>query len=379
MVDKATSAALTEPRPRITSNKIITIGGLLFGLALLWPPLLLFVTAILSLTVPYAFRENDDGESRRRLWAEFLKRDDLPEVLRCKEVDLDERYWMNDRGMALLTSTMVPKNNAPVRAVICLCHGYMDNASFLKRMHYQRFVKKGFAVAMIEYEGHGRSDGPNALIPSWDTMVGDVEKYYSSITKSKFAGKKKFLMGESMGGAVAYDIMSRNRSEYEGAIFIAPMIKILTKPPKTVVDLFYKIVGDPGTVSALTIMPIAPSKGDLAEKSFKDKEKMRLALSAPTRYGRKPRLATARELLDATDRISASISEFDAPFIVIHGLDDYVTCPEVSELLYKESPSKDKEIKLYKGMYHNLTGGETDENIETVFNDAISWASERSS
>lgn len=182
-------------------------------------------------------------------------------------------------------------------------------------------------------------------------MVGDVEKYYSSITKSKFAGKKKFLMGESMGGAVAYDIMSRNRSEYEGAIFIAPMIKILTKPPKTVVDLFYKIVGDPGTVSALTIMPIAPSKGDLAEKSFKDKEKMRLALSAPTRYGRKPRLATARELLDATDRISASISEFDAPFIVIHGLDDYVTCPEVSELLYKESPSKDKEIKLYKGTF----------------------------
>ena len=29
-------------------------------------------------------------------------------------------------------------------------------------------------------------------------------------------------------------------------------------------------------------------------------------------------------------------------------------------------------------MYHNLTGGETDENIETVFNDAISWATERS-
>ena len=29
-------------------------------------------------------------------------------------------------------------------------------------------------------------------------------------------------------------------------------------------------------------------------------------------------------------------------------------------------------------MYHNLTAGETDENIEIVFNDAISWVLERS-
>lgn len=231
---------------------------------------------------------------------------------------------------------------------------------------------------MIEYEGHGRSDGPNALIPCWDTLLGDVQKYFTFITQSKFPGKKKFLIGESMGGALAYDIMSRHRSDYDGVIFVAPMCKISVAPPKWVVDMFYKIVGDPGTVSSLSIMPLAPSKGDIADLSFKDKEKLRLAFSAPTRYGRKPRLATARELLDATKRIEASLSQFDAPFIVLHGLADHVTDPKVSEMLYKVSPSKDKDIKLYEGMYHNLTGGETDKNIEIVFNDAISWVTERS-
>lgn len=29
-------------------------------------------------------------------------------------------------------------------------------------------------------------------------------------------------------------------------------------------------------------------------------------------------------------------------------------------------------------MYHNLTGGETDENISIVFNDAIEWVTQRS-
>lgn len=281
--------------------------------------------------------------------------------------------------MALLTSTMVPKNNAPIRAVMCLCHGYMDNASFLKRIYYQRFVKKGIAVVMIEYEGHGRSDGPNALISCWDTLVGDVHEYFSFITQTKFPGTKKFLIGESMGGAVAYEIMSRHKSDYEGVVFIAPMCKILVLPPKWVVDMFRTLTGTPGTVNPFSFMPWSPSKGDIPEQSFKDKNKMRLAISAPTKYGRKPRLATARELLDATKRISASLGNFDAPFLVIHGLSDYVTCPKISEALYKESPSKDKDIKLYKGMYHNLTAGETDENIETVFNDAISWVAKRSS
>ena len=50
--------------------------------------------AILSITIPYSFRENDDGESRRRLWNDFLNRDDLPHQLYCKEVDLEEGYGL---------------------------------------------------------------------------------------------------------------------------------------------------------------------------------------------------------------------------------------------------------------------------------------------
>ena len=104
---------------------------------------------------------------------------------------------------------------------------------------------------------------------------------------------------------------------------------------------------------------------------------MKLALMVPTKYGRKPRFATARELLNAMRRISSSIREFDAPFIVLHGLEDMVTDPRMSEMLYNESRSTDKTIKLYRGMFHNLTTGETDENIDTVFDDAtISWVTD---
>ncbi|KAL3800805.1 hypothetical protein HJC23_001642 [Cyclotella cryptica] len=369
--------ATTTPKPRIAASAIISIGITSFILASIWPPLLLAVAIFLSVSIPYSFRVNDSGEARRRLWNEFLMRKDLPEALKCRDVDLEEKYWVNNRGMCLLTSTMIPKDNAPIRGVICLCHGYMDNSSFLKRIEYQRFVKKGFAVVMIEYEGHGRSDGINALIPCWNTMIQDVEQYFDFITRTKFSGKKIFLMGESMGGAVVFDVMNRNRSSYEGVIFVCPMCKVLNTPPGWVVSIFEYIVGAPGSVNSFSVMPIAPSKGDLSSLSFKDKNKKALATSVPTVYGRKPRLATARELLETTKRISSSVHEFDAPFIILHGLEDKVTCPKISEEFYKDSPSKDKSIQLYKGMYHSLTCGETDENVEIVFNDAISWVEAR--
>ncbi|GAU11226.1 hypothetical protein TSUD_342160 [Trifolium subterraneum] len=57
----------------------------------------------------------------------------------------------------------------------------------------------------------------------------------------------------------------------------------------------------------------------------------------------------------------------------MHGETDTVTDPEVSRALYERASSKDKTIKLYPGMWHGLTSGEPDDNIEKVFEDIITW------
>ena len=68
-----------------------------------------------------------------------------------------------------------------------------------------------------------------------------------------------------------------------------------------------------------------------------------------------------------------SFEQVTLPFFVLHGEADTVTDPEISRALYERASSKDKTIKLYPGMWHGLTSGETDENIETVFEDIIMW------
>jgi alpha-beta hydrolase superfamily lysophospholipase len=93
---------------------------------------------------------------------------------------------------------MTPKKQ-PIKAVVCFCHGYTDNASFSKRIEFQRLVHRGIAFCVIEYEGHGRSDGPLGLIYSWDLLIDDVSSYFQGLAKNKFPEKQIFLMGESMG------------------------------------------------------------------------------------------------------------------------------------------------------------------------------------
>ncbi|KAL9261521.1 Caffeoylshikimate esterase-like protein [Drosera capensis] len=72
-------------------------------------------------------------------------------------------------------------------------------------------------------------------------------------------------------------------------------------------------------------------------------------------------------------------SRVTLPFYVLHGEADTVTDPEVSKALYEKASSKDKTIKLYPGMWHALTAGEPDENIEMVFNDIFAWLNKRTS
>ena len=281
--------------------------------------------------------------------------------------------------MLLCTCIMTPKNK-PITAVVCFCHGYTDHVAFSKLMEFQRLCEHGIAFVGIEYEGHGRSDGPLGLINDWEVLVDDVSTFFKQVTaQPRFAKLPAFLMGESMGGAIAYCTYNRIPSTFKGVVFVCPMCKISDDmlPPHYVIDFLKWMLGPSGTTSFLGYLPIAPSK-DLADWTHRIRDKGLVIWRCPLIYDRHPRLATARELIDVTQRISHGLADFEAPFLVLHGKADRVTDPVLSQALYDESKSNDKTIRLYEGMWHALTSGESDENIDMVFNDVIQWVLERS-
>mmetsp|Transcript_17662 Transcript_17662/g.24914 ORF Transcript_17662/g.24914 Transcript_17662/m.24914 type:complete len:376 (+) Transcript_17662:92-1219(+) len=368
------------PKPKISQTTILFVGFSTYFIATLWPPLILILSIPLSFFIPYAHKVNETGLSRRKLWSDFetTADSDIKKLLTPRPwTNLEERYVVNSRGMCQLISIMTPKDTA-TRGVVCYLHGYGDNASFLKRFEFQRFVKEGFAVVTIEHEGHGRSDGLAGHLPNLAAAIKDTGTILKDITEQRFKELPKFLIGESMGGAFCYKIYEMNPSFWSGVVFLAPMcaIKESSMPPKIIMSLIRKTVHTFGPNSYITSLPIIPSK-DISHLSYKRPERRELVSVVPSRFVFKPRLITAQQLLDLTADIGKSLEYFDAPFLVIHGKNDEVTCPSISQMLFDKSSSKDKEIKLYDGMMHSLTAGELDENIDKVFNDTIDWVKKR--
>ncbi|KAK8326575.1 hypothetical protein V6Z12_A11G127500 [Gossypium hirsutum] len=202
----------------------------------------------------------------------------------------------------------------------------MECSGFMKECG-TRLANAGYAVFGIDYEGHGKSKGDRCYIKKFENIVNDCSEFFKSIcAQEEYRGKSRFLYGESMGGAVALLLHRKDPSFWNGAVLVAPMCKVRNN----------KLI-----------------------------------------YQDKPRLKTALEVLRTSMSIENGLNEVRLPFFVLHGEADTVTDPEVSKALYEKARSTDKTIKLYPGMWHGLTAGEPDENVEMVFADIIGWLDKR--
>jgi acylglycerol lipase len=113
------------------------------------------------------------------------------------------------------------------------------------------------------------------------------------------------------------------QSKIQSVVLIAPMAKISDEmlPNPVAIKFLQWMLGNQGAERLIGLLPLAPSK-DLSSLAYRLEHKRQLAYCNPINYSRKPRLTTARELVLTTQRISSSLKNFDAPFLVLHGLED---------------------------------------------------------
>ncbi|GAA0169200.1 phospholipase [Lithospermum erythrorhizon] len=287
-------------------------------------------------------------------------------------VKYEEEMILNSRQTKLFTCSWLPEHCEP-KALIFLCHGYAMECSISMKDTGIRLAKAGFAVYGIDYEGHGKSSGLSGFVPSFDNVVSDCSEHFTNISEKKENKKKmRILMGESMGGAVVLLLHRKKPEFWDGAILVAPMVKIADdmKPHPIVISILTKLS---------TIIPtwkIIPTQ-DIIDVAFRQPEVRAEVRANPYCYKGRPRLQTGQQLLAVSLDLEKSLHEVKLPFLVVHGGDDKVTDPSVSKLLHESASSADKTFKLYPGMWHDLLYGELLENIDTVFSDTISWLDER--
>ncbi|XP_059666450.1 caffeoylshikimate esterase-like [Cornus florida] len=283
----------------------------------------------------------------------------------------EQSFMLNQQNMKIFTQSWRPNLAPRLRGLVAMVHGYNSESSWLFELNAVAIAKAGFYVCALDLQGHGCSDGSPGHIPNIRPVVEDCIEFFDS-ARADHPKLPAFIYGESLGGAIATLICLKQRYQWDGLVLNGAMCGVSKKfKPAWPLEKLLPV--------AALFAPnwrIVISK-PVASKSYKEEWKRRLVAKSPSRRtGGKPPAATALEFMRVCEYIKRNCHGLEVPMLVVHGGDDTVCDPNSARFVHESAASKDKSVKIFSGMWHQLIG-EPNESVELVFGTVLSWIGER--
>ena len=272
----------------------------------------------------------------------------------------DEGRFAGAGGVELFWQAWLP--SAAPHAVVVIAHGASEHSSRYAHVG-ERLAAEGYAVYALDHRGHGRSGGRRALIDRMDHAVADLRAFVD-LAGEREPGKRVFLLGHSMGGAIAIAYAVRHQETIAGLLLSGPLAALEAASPVT-----------RGVASLLSAL--APQLGVYAVDSSaisRDPEVVRAYDEDPlVHHGKLPARSVA-ELTGAVGRFAEEVRSLQLPLLVMHGGADTLTPPDGSRMVHERAASEDKTLNLYDELYHEILN---EPEQERVLEDVVTWLGAR--
>ena len=264
----------------------------------------------------------------------------------CGGVTLFEQGWHAD---------------APPAAVVALVHGYAEHSGRYGD-HARRFVDCGYQVCAYDHRGHGRSSGRPAYVHRFEEYVDDLAGFVEELAR-RHPGRPLFLMGHSMGGAVAALCVLQHAPRLAGLILSSPAV-CLALP--SVLQQVALVLG--------WLLPTLPTTTLDRSGLSHDAAVVQQAEADPLNFtGRMP-ARTIAEMIRAGRYIRAHAARLTLPLLILHGTDDPIIAVRGSEELYQQAGSDNKTLSLFDGYLHETFN---EPNGRIVLDTVTSWIEEQ--
>jgi alpha-beta hydrolase superfamily lysophospholipase len=246
------------------------------------------------------------------------------------------------------------------RGALVIVHGLKDHST-----RYEGFARelalRGYDVWAFDLRGHGHSSGNRVATQLFDDYVMDFDIFLTRVLLEE--NVPVFVFGHSMGGAIVTLHSLMYHPNVRGMILSAPALETGVSAAK--------IHATNSTDALLPDFDVF----DLDLNHFsRDPAIIREVRQDPLVYQGAASAHMAAELIGGIQAIDASMEDVRAPMLLLHGKADLVTPPDGSKHLYERAASKDKTLKLYGNLVHDLLH---EPERSMVLSDIESWLDAR--
>jgi alpha-beta hydrolase superfamily lysophospholipase len=250
-----------------------------------------------------------------------------------------------------------PANGEPKAAVV-LAHGVSEHSDRYAHVA-ARLNSAGYDVWALDHRGHGRSQGGRANIDRMGSAVADVVTVIG-MAREQAPERRLFLLGHSMGGAIALQLALDHPAEIDGLVLSAPAAAL---------EAASRLELAAGRVLS-AVVPNAGVFDVNADAVSRDPEVVREYVEDPrVHHGRLP-ARTVAELAHSIEHFEQRVPELRMPLLVMLGTGDRLVPPAAGRMVHAGADSADKELIEYEGLYHEILN---EPEQQQVMDDLVRW------
>lgn len=244
------------------------------------------------------------------------------------------------------------------KAVIVAVHGFNDYSEAFEGPGAY-FSQKGYAMYAYDQRGFGAS--PNTGIwAGQDNLVSDLSHFIRSV-QARHPGAPLYIMGESMGGAVAIVALSDpDFPKVDGAILIAPAIW-----GEDTMNLFYRATL---WLAAHTIPSYEMTGSDLKILASNNIPMLR-RMSLDPLVIKRTRVDAVYGIVRLMDSAYENIASVNVPVLLLYGSEDQVIPSDPIQRALKRFKHPVR-YAYYPGSYHMMLRDLQGKDIQS---DILKW------
>jgi len=275
--------------------------------------------------------------------------------------ELYPTHFATRDGLSLPYRSWPTKDEKP-KAILVALHGFNDYSAFFED---PATFMQPHGITSYAYDQRGF--GGSGFRGRWfeNARYRMDARDFTQLIADQHPGVPLYILGESMGGAVAMTMLSEQDAPWvTGAILSAPAVWGRESMPWAQSALLW--------LSAHTI-PGVPMSGRGLKIQPSDNIKMLIALGRDPLIIKGTRVDAINGLVDLMDDALAASRTFRARSLILYGGRDEIVKAGPTRMMFDRLPedSKDKrQIAIYPKAYHMLL---RDLDAETVWTDIIAW------